>query len=153
MDLANERDADGNTPLMYAAGNKEDGRNMMKLLIKNGADINLKNNNGKDLLQVCVWLNYIRFAEFALENGANPNSQNIEGNTSLHMATKSTPEMVKLLLDNGAKRFITNKRGKTPLDELFYSSASSLSVNFKEEDVEKYLGAREIKIYMMLSDK
>ena len=44
-------------------------------------------------------------------------TQNTEGNTPLHIAaSKSNPDIVSILLSNGASVYSINKKGKSPLD-------------------------------------
>ena len=66
--------------------------------------------------------------KFLLEHGANPNLQNIYGNTPLHNVlnksrySAASMEKVKLLVENGAKLDIYNKKGFSPL---YYASLSA----------------------------
>jgi hypothetical protein len=50
--------------------------------------------------------------KFLLEHGANPNLQNIDGNTALHLSTNVAK--TNLLLAHGASTTILNKAGKRP---------------------------------------
>lgn len=63
--------------------------------------------------------------KFLLEHGANPNLQNRDGNTALHLASpkedtatlhngRPSVAKTKLLLDHGARTDILNKAGKRP---------------------------------------
>ncbi|MDV6248569.1 ankyrin repeat domain-containing protein [Wolbachia endosymbiont of Zaprionus taronus] len=56
----NIQDKKGNTPLHYYAANCNDySRKVMDLLISKGADLNIKNNNGKTPLQIAIDSNNI----------------------------------------------------------------------------------------------
>ena len=89
---------------------------IFKLLLKYGADINLKNNNGNTALQLCIErTNYVErknnnyICKLLIENGANINISNNNGNTPLmHSLLIENMEMVLLLLNNGADYNITN---------------------------------------------
>ena len=57
-----------------------------------------------------------------LENGANPNCRNKDGDTPIHAAIKSRlvvdpTAFVELLLASGADRAIVNNVGRTAVDE------------------------------------
>ena len=85
--------------------------------------------NGRSVLFDMVDLNNgTERVKFLLEHGANPNLQDIYGNTPLHNVLNKSrysaadPEKVKLLVENGAKLDIYNKKGFSPL---YYASLSA----------------------------
>ena len=93
-----------------------------KLLLDYGADPNIKNKEGyftdvgKTALMIALkssWTGNI--VQPLLENGADPNIQDIEGKTALMMALEEEKEedTVQLLLDYGANPNIQNKWGET----------------------------------------
>ncbi len=62
------------------------------------------------------------FVDLLLSRRANPNAQNDDGKTPLHLACEYdtlSAANVKLLLESGADPGIRDQRGETPLDKLF----------------------------------
>ncbi len=111
----------GDTPLHTAAVHayKFDGE-FINMLSRAGANINAQNIEGQTPLHVAVQcgngksnrnfiINLLRLKDIDI------NAQDKEGNTPLHLAVKcGLPEIVKLLLENGANRNLRNKEGKLP---------------------------------------
>ena len=81
-------------------------------LIKNGADVNIQDEEG---LTPLFYTKIIEQMKLLLEAGANINHQNHYSNTPLHHA--ETIEQIKLLIEKGANPNIQNETGST---RLFY---------------------------------
>jgi ankyrin repeat protein len=96
----NEKDAEGQTPLMFAAA--FGSFDAMKLLIANGADAKAVNAAGITALHLAV--GDARKVRLLLENGADVNTSSLLGRTPLLVAagTYGSIETVRLLLDNAA---------------------------------------------------
>jgi len=76
----NARDAEGNTPLINAAGSYE----CIDILLKAGAQINLQNNEGKTaLIRAAQYGGDPRVITLLLQNGANARLQDNTGRTAL----------------------------------------------------------------------
>jgi len=97
---------------------------IVKLLLENGADPNLKDNIGwTALMKACRYANTdsnIETVKLLLEFGAYPNLKDNNGWTALMLActyanTDSNIETVKLLLENGADINLKNNDGFTAL--------------------------------------
>lgn len=101
---------------------------IIKLLIDNGANINVQTSYDMTLLHYAITRGqYPETIKLILENGANPNIKNWRGETPLHLMAKynnfnyngitseQAIECAKLLLDNGASLNTMNNDGKTPL--------------------------------------
>lgn len=122
VDLIEKRDEWEKTPLHWAARNNSNPE-VIRLLIKAGADVNAGIKSGK-----------VTPLYFALERNENPdiisllikagakvNASDRRGRTPLHMAAaESTPEVISVLLRSGANLSARNEEGWTPLH---YSAA------------------------------
>jgi ankyrin repeat protein len=85
-------------------------------LIKRGADVRAKDNNGNTPLHYVSINNHIGIAKLLLDRGADVGAKNIWGQTPLHWASyKDNIEIAKLLLDAGADVKAINENGWTPL--------------------------------------
>lgn len=115
-----------NTPLHIAAG---DGNlDLVKLLIKQGAEVNASNEDGAFPLHLACFTGRKEVAAFLLAKGADVNHQEkIQKQTALHLVITS-PElddnfvlrasMIELLVQNGADVKLGNLKGRTPMHEL-----------------------------------
>jgi ankyrin repeat protein len=89
----------------------------VKDFVNKGADINIKNKDGKTPLHIAVENNYEDIIKFLLENKADVNVKDNEGNTPLHIAIKKGNYFViKELIKFGADKNAKNNKGETPLD-------------------------------------
>lgn len=107
-------DQEENTPLHFATHNAH--HDMVKSLIKNGADPNILNlENESCIFDACVSGNY-KIVEDLIKLNVKINHQNIYGSTPLHMAVEyHNPDIVKLLLNNNCNVNIQNYKGLTPI--------------------------------------
>jgi ankyrin repeat protein len=83
----------------------KNNKDMIKLLINNGADVNAINNDGYTPLMVALSNNYDKdIIELLINNGADVNAINDYWNTPLIYALTSIndKDIIQLLLDNGA---------------------------------------------------
>ncbi|MBE9828538.1 ankyrin repeat domain-containing protein [Campylobacter concisus] len=125
------------TPLFFALKNIEN----VKILLANKADVNHKNFFGKSVLFYAVQFSDKPLCELLLKNGANANESYIDENAKMnminlgmtqvedtcglehtnrsvfmHAAAHATPEILKLLMDNGADINATDDAGFNALD-------------------------------------
>ena len=101
-------------PLYYAA--KNDRKDVMKLLLQKGADINKVNQEGKTPFRFVVANSDKEMVEFLIKNGANVNAVDYNGDTILHAAVHNKrKEVVESLLENGAYINAVNTEGISPL--------------------------------------
>ncbi|WP_167483063.1 ankyrin repeat domain-containing protein [Leptospira noumeaensis] len=98
----NEKNEEGNTPLMLASRYKQ--HEMMRLLLGRGAKINETNLKGETALMLsAVWGN-LEGVKILLEHGANPNILKPNGDSVLHSATVTGDEEIAfLLIKHGAE--------------------------------------------------
>ncbi len=88
-----------------------------KDFINKGADVNIKNGDGKTPLHIAVEKNYEDIVRLLLQKNADLNTKDNNGNTPLHIAVKNGNYfVVKELLRAGADKNIKNNEGKTALD-------------------------------------
>ena len=98
----NAKSSWGASALIYAS--EKGNINIMKYLIDNGIDVNGKADDNGDtpLLWAVTGENPYEASKLLIENGANVNATNDGGVAPATILAASTPEVVKLLKDNGA---------------------------------------------------
>jgi uncharacterized protein len=112
----NAVDGFGN-PILMDACSKEavPDDEVVKLLIKYGANINKKNKTGYTALFEAIYFNRVSIVEYLINNGINKENIDYE---LLH-AINLTPEMLKLLIKHGANVNTTDNLGQTPLMQFY----------------------------------
>jgi ankyrin repeat protein len=90
-DANNQDDREGFTVLMMVAYWSPNPIPLMRVLIDNGADVNLQNKDGLTALMFSIANFKNKESEksiaFLLDSGANPNIKDKKGNTALDIAT------------------------------------------------------------------
>jgi hypothetical protein len=113
----NTKDEYGVTALIDAsfAGQKE----IVELLIMEGADLNAQDNKGDTALMNAAIKGHAEIAELLIANGADVDVRDHAGNTALIDAAKygreTTCDVMAILIDFGADINAKNKYGITPL--------------------------------------
>ena len=154
------------SPLLHETSNPE----LIKLLLKNGANPNLTDNLGKTSLHEAIdrslisssdssiYIKYLEKINLLLEANALVNAQDNDGNTPLHIAvhrattssSEHAPEIIELLLQHGANPLIKDTNGLTPLKKLQDMCQgrryASDFLNEQEREVERLLTVAEEKI-------
>jgi ankyrin repeat protein len=114
---------DGATPLMRAA--KAADTASMQLLVNKGADPNRAMKNGTTALMVTAARaargvgeaeRTLAALSVLLAAGANVIAATADGATALHQAVGRGDQIVKLLVESGARLDVKDKFGRTPLD-------------------------------------
>ena len=117
-------DGEGRTALLNSViENKVD---FIHWLLENGANINHQDRIGYSVLHFIGQNQMTSLAKYFLGKGADPNLQDIHGNTPLWTAvfnSKDTKDIVRLLLQSNANPDIQNKYDKTPriMYQTFYN--------------------------------
>lgn len=99
-----EKDKYGGTAFMYAAayGNYID---LLKLLLKNGADVNSVAKGGYTALLGATGLGIVEVVKFLIDNGADINAKNEQGKTALMIVEEHKKlKIVELLKKAAAKK-------------------------------------------------
>lgn len=124
----------GMTPLYNAC--RSGWGDVVELMIKKGADVDAESYGETPLLKVAGRkVNDVNLARILLNNDADVNAKNSDGNTALYLAIlNKNSAMIKLLLDNGADMYIKNKRGDTPARYIL-SQKSMPSVSFENPEL------------------
>ena len=97
-------DGDGSLGMLSSAVRKKlikDPLSIAALLVKHGANVNLRNSEQNPPLVLAVFSGHIPYIRFLLDNGANPLITNIYGQTPLSyaqsVALNATPENIAIL--------------------------------------------------------
>ena len=93
---------------------------IIQVLINAGADLNMEDNDGLTPLMSSFiddgFYNHVETIELLLDNNANVNYQNRNGETALHIASQlDRTEIIRILVDRGANVNIRDRNGNTPL--------------------------------------
>ena len=89
-----------------------------------------------------------------LEKGANPNVQNKEGNTPLHIATqKALTETIQNLLEKGANPNVQNNEGNTPLHIATQKALTETIKNLLEKGANKTIENNDGKRAFQLTEQ
>jgi ankyrin repeat protein len=76
---------------------------VVKCLVKHGADVNSGNEWNDTILHRAAYLNSLEIVKYLVKHGANVNCRNRWKETSFHFAARSgSMEMIKYLVENGA---------------------------------------------------
>ena len=109
--LVNQRDADGATPLAYAAD--AGSTNALRLLLARGAYVDATNNAGSTPLITSAAKGHVSTVAMLLEAGATVNHAANGGETALGVASlRGVAEVGRLLLNKGARTEATGMPGK-----------------------------------------
>ena len=158
----NARNKDGWTPLHFAAKGKnhleivkkllhfaDNGKNRIgivnKLLSAGTGESEEKKENknitGQTPLLLAVASNNLEIVKSLLIAGANIDSQDVEGNTALHLASRESDpmynEMVEFLIFCGADTSIQNGQGQQAIDLAIQDDKKAIFNNFLEAGEEK----------------
>lgn len=120
-------------PIIKAA--KRGSSTLIKSLIKSGANINAKDNDGKTALMFAVMESYISIVTELVDAGANVSMQDKEGSTALMMA--STGKIVDKLLEGDPDVNKRNRFGDTAI--LIYLDKSFFTTSVAEGILNKFL--------------
>jgi len=106
--------ADGSYPIFKTL--REDQKEMFMLLIDNGADVNIQDEQGDTPLHYAAQEGLTEITKILIAKGANVNAKGVKDKTPLHAAAKGgNRDIVVSLLDAGADVNAENYMERTPL--------------------------------------
>jgi ankyrin repeat protein len=139
--VASKEDEHWNTPLHYAV--REGHRNVVELLLVNGADVSAKNKDGN--MPLHYWGGHREVAELLLAHGAKVNAKGQLGDTPLHRAARfANKDMVELLLAHGADVNAKDQDDSTPLHEAMMATMPYEVIDKAEKEL-KDKAEKELK--------
>ncbi|XP_063920967.1 ankyrin repeat domain-containing protein 1-like [Zophobas morio] len=97
-------DKDKMNALHYASKSREDNREVIKLLIEKGIDLNTQNGNGTTALQLACLRGVYENTEMLLHFGASINIRDKKSDNPLHYAScfrKDNQDIIELLIGKG----------------------------------------------------
>lgn len=122
---------------------KDPNNKILKVLIKNGFDVNARDKDGNTILISVLYLllkgacyifnvnNDFDMTKILLKNNANPNARNIKGDSPLILAVRGGRyQSLKSLLSMGADPNIQDKNGDTPLMNIVKNN-NAVWLNYK----------------------
>ena len=113
-DVLKELDEDGNTLIRYACKNKNIG--ILEYLIKNGIDVNVKNNLEKTALSYACYEGNTKAIDVLIKNGCNVDEVDKMGTSLLcQVVSNHRNNVMEKLIRNGANVNLADGYGKTPL--------------------------------------
>lgn len=129
LDLLQERIKNSNCDINQRLNNSGDALlhfavinqniEMIKILLKNSADVNVKDLNWNTPLHYATIYHNILIIKLLFHYGANVNAQNANGWTSLHFACSyNSYYIIDILLEYNADINLKNKDGETGIDVL-----------------------------------
>lgn len=162
----NAKNSMGLTMLHYISNSRLKNKSeVMKLLIKKGADVNAEGYRFKeDVLNYSIGALDLEAIETLLKNGANPNTYNtrFEGWTSLHSVISNMypysdndfgMQVVKLLLKYGANiNALTTTKKETPLDMLYEKALMEQDIYYGK-DIKEFENLEIVKFMRQNSAK
>ena len=111
----NERDADGNSALMWVVS-ADGSEDLMDALVDHGANVNMQNFVGETALFTACARGLEDKVEFLLENGADAHIADLDGATPLHAAAgQGDSSLIELLVRYGASVSAADDEGDSPL--------------------------------------
>nr|XP_029710541.1 uncharacterized protein LOC115256349 [Aedes albopictus] len=90
---------------------------LVPLLLRKGADLNIRNTEGWSALHYAVHHKQMAITIFLIDKGTDVNSITKNKWNALHIACNNgDADMTKMLIQKGARHDVTTNKGKTPID-------------------------------------
>ena len=124
--LNQREDINQKTALMLACEGEHKDKDIVRLLIDNGADVDAKDDNGKTALILATMGGRTDMVDLLIKADADMDAKSNYGNTAMMMACdRGDTDIVRLLIDNGADMDAKDNHGYTAMMiaiEMGYSS-------------------------------
>ncbi|WP_371219232.1 ankyrin repeat domain-containing protein [Orientia tsutsugamushi] len=120
-----------------AASSSRENINIATLLLKKGADVNIKNQYGSTPLHAAVYHKHINIATLLLKKGADVNIKNQYGYTPLHLASQRIPSYYDVdvcVPDDGSAPFVIDEEYYTSTNKLKLLLDNGANVNLMDND-------------------
>jgi ankyrin repeat protein len=121
----------GWTPLHAAAANSQWAAKVAELLISKGANIYARTTEGITTLHEAARGGNKRILDLLIEKGVDVNATDKHGKTPLHWAVEfgqyNQEETVELLIAAGAKVWVENKAGFSPIEESLFTDNQTIA--------------------------
>jgi formylglycine-generating enzyme required for sulfatase activity len=131
----NQKNKKGETPLMIAS--RKDNLKKVKILIDQGADVNVRDNDEKTPLMISSGKGYNEISKLLIDQGANLNLRNSSGETPLIVALKNEQkETAELLVANGADINARDNCGNSPVTLSLYQGFKELAESLISQGVD-----------------
>ena len=126
---------------------------MMKILVKNGAKLEVKDVDGETPLFVAATSSSPELLQTLLSGGANPNAQGGDGWTALMMSARDgSYENTKLLLEAGANLYLGRDMfGRTALDISNSTVSGQVGLRMSQGETHQEAMAKHMKVNELLS--
>ncbi|WP_264729887.1 ankyrin repeat domain-containing protein [Wolbachia endosymbiont (group B) of Episyrphus balteatus] len=131
--------------LLHVAANKYNWTKTAKILIAEGADVNIVDSWKQTPLHVAAKYDHINIAKILIAEGADVNIVDYWKQTPLHVAVESNSiETVRALIKRGANIYVEDELNRMPLHNAVKNSSAELVKAMIEEgvDINRVNGSR-----------
>lgn len=141
-----EKDADGQTPLYWAA--RRGDVQTVSLLLEAGADQNSKNNSGGSILTAAIKSGNTECIWKILRSGCDINHAQKDGYTPLHHCCRHNADLsiIRALLDRGANLTAQTSLGHTPLMIATFNKLTPIAQHLITTHLHHHLRPTELNI-------
>jgi ankyrin repeat protein len=134
---ADSRDNEGKTPLyllLEGGHNEGDILDLARSLLEHCTDVNIRTTDGWTLLHAAAVWGRLEVARLLLDNGANPNAVNKDGETPLNLVPRGTynsqehgVSITRLFLERGVDVNARSKANVTPLHSAAFKGSLEIT--------------------------
>jgi ankyrin repeat protein len=123
----NARNEDGQTPLHLYLGNASVESDVLEILLSNGADINIRDNNGDPVINRLAASVSEECFKLLLTHGLDVEMRSEDGKTLLHhVAELGLAAQVRMLLEKGVNPVVENEQKRQPIQYAAYTNEETV---------------------------